>query len=162
MRLGVCVRLSLSNPEPRPAEMIDPSSLASCCGFMGTTLASRRENIRVHWDSRICSPWYDRAVDLAVHFCWKNVLLAVGGARNRCRLYKLYLLHDCRIFCDSHSQLDEPFRVRCKQALTYSLAQRRCCPIPHGAGELMIDNSPQLWLRRHPAAAMRNLPKNIS
>lgn len=37
-------------------------------------------------------------MDLAAHFCWKKVLFAVGGFLKRLRLYRLYLLHDCRIF----------------------------------------------------------------
>ena len=93
-----CKNCGLCSPEPRPADTFEPSSSANRVASMGTTLRIRRENIRSHCDSRTCSPWYARAADLAVHFCWKNVRFTVFGLRNRCRLYRLYLLHDCRIF----------------------------------------------------------------
>lgn len=88
-----------SRPWPRPADAADPSSRAKRAALMGTTLRMRRENIRAQWLSGICSPWYARAIVLAVHFCWKKVLATVLGLRCRARLYRLYLLHDCRSFC---------------------------------------------------------------
>ena len=83
---GLAGGLSFSSPDPRPADSIDPLFLARYSGFMGTTDRSFRENIRSHWPSLTCSPWYERSTDLALHFCWKKVLVLYGGAITRERL----------------------------------------------------------------------------
>lgn len=121
----------LCNPEPRPAETFDPSSWANRLASMGTTLRMRRENMRSHCVSGTCSPWYARAADLAVHFCWKKVLLLVPGLRKRCRLYKLYLLHDCRIFCLALALNDGTWSNKTNAIDTYRPAQRSRSPVSH-------------------------------